>query len=112
MSWWWRDRWAIANQGHQQKGICYLTGNNPRPKQWFNTASIQRAKFYQLNASKFCLIASLMNQDVNFVLAAFFRYSTYSGLGTIWPLQDKQGLTAAQRLGVTEQPLTLKQLLS
>ena len=44
---WWRDRWAIANQGDKQKGICYLAGNNTQPEHWFEHASLKQTKFYQ-----------------------------------------------------------------
>jgi len=108
---WWRDRWAIASQGDSQKGICYLTGNNPEPKQWLNTASIQQTKFYQQRFQ--LLFDSFINEPrrklrPGGILPLLDIFRSWHNLC----YQDKQGLTAAQRLGVTEQPLTLKQLLS
>lgn len=108
---WWRDRWAIASQNQGDKGICYLAGNNADPQQWLQSASIRQIEFYQQRFQ--LLFESFINEPR--------RKLRPGGLQPLLDIfrawhnlcyQDKQGFTAAQNLGVTQHPLTLKELLS
>ncbi len=108
---WWRDRWAIANQGSKLKGICYLAGNKNQPEQWFNKATTRNISFYQ---SRFQLLfEGFVNEPrrklrPGGVLPLLDIFRAWHNLC----YQDKHGQTPAQRLGVTDSPLTIKQLLS
>ncbi|EKO3398358.1 lactate dehydrogenase [Vibrio fluvialis] len=108
---WWRDRWAIASQNQGDKGICYLAGSNADPQQWLQSASIRQIEFYQQRFQ--LLFESFINEPR--------RKLRPGGLQPLLDIfrawhnlcyQDKQGFTAAQNLGVTQHPLTLKELLS
>jgi hypothetical protein len=108
---WWKDRWAMSFQQNSSKGICYLAGNNPSPEQWIQCASIQNTKFYQ---DRFQLLfKSFVNEPrrklrPGGILPMLDIFRAWHNLC----YQDKEGNTPAQRLGLTDQPLTLKQLLS
>ncbi|NOI66778.1 lactate dehydrogenase [Vibrio sp. 99-8-1] len=108
---WWKDRWAISEQQNVSKGICYLAGNNSSTKQWLQQASVQNTKFYQ---DRFQLLfGSFINEPrrklrPSGILPMLDIFRAWHNLC----YQDKDGLTPAQSLGLTDQPLTLKQLLS
>lgn len=121
---WWRDRWAISNQGtisnqgdrssnqgDRSKGICYLAGDNNEPEKWFNVATTRQVQFYQ---NRFQLLfEGFINEPrrklrPGGILPLLDIFRAWHNLC----YQDKQGLTAAQRLEVTDAPLTIKQLLS
>ncbi|MGF1777233.1 transposase [Vibrio nomapromontoriensis] len=121
---WWRDRWAIAHQASgASKGLCYLSSasdslsgtnsssdNVDDTNYWLQVASTESVEFYQARFQ--LLFESFINEPRRKLRP-----------GGIMPLldifrawhnlcyQDKQGLTAAQRLNVCEAPMTLKQLL-
>ncbi|WP_260260411.1 lactate dehydrogenase [Vibrio intestinalis] len=108
---WWRDRWAITQSGAQAKGICYLAGSNNNPRLWLNKASIRKIEFYQHRFQ--LLFEGFINEPR--------RKLRPAGLLPVLDIfrawhnlcyQDKQGATAAQNLGLTQSPLTLRQLLS
>lgn len=108
---WWRDRWAIAHSGNKAKGICYLAGNHSDPQYWLQHASTQQITYYQ---DRFQLLfESFINEPR--------RKLRPSGIQPLLDIfrawhnlcfQNKQGLTAAQNLGLSSGPLTLKELLS
>ncbi|WP_375748796.1 lactate dehydrogenase [Vibrio sp. HN007] len=108
---WWRDRWAISKQNEGSKGICYLAGKNNEPKYWLEKATVEHTKFYQ---DRFQLLFdSFINEPrrklrPGGILPMLDIFRAWHNLC----YQDKEGLTPAQRLGITEQPMTLKQLLS
>ncbi|MGJ7094672.1 transposase [Vibrio hannami] len=108
---WWRDRWAISKQSGGSKGICYLAGENTEPKQWLEKATVQHTKFYQ---DRFQLLFdSFINEPrrklrPGGILPMLDIFRAWHNLC----YQDKEQLTPAQRLGLTEKPMTLKQLLS
>lgn len=109
---WWRDRWAITHQeSGASKGVCYLAGSNPNVSHWLKTASTKSIDFYQ---DRFQLLfegfineprRKLRPAGIHPLLDIFRAWHNLC-------YQDKSGLTAAQRLGVTEAPMTLKCLLS
>ncbi|MGC9403986.1 lactate dehydrogenase [Vibrio genomosp. F10] len=108
---WWRDRWAIANQADSAKGICYLAGNKPDPTHWLQNASIHHTSFYQQRFQ--LLFASFINEPrrklrPGGILPMLDIFRAWHNLC----YQDKQGKTAAQNLGLSELPLTLRDLLS
>ncbi|WP_413282566.1 transposase [Vibrio sp. MA40-2] len=108
---WWKDRWAISTQENASKGICYLAGENPSPQTWINKASIRKTAFYQ---DRFQLIFdSFINEPRRKlrpagILPMLDIFRAWHNLC----YQDKDGKTPAQELAITDQPLTLKQLLS
>jgi hypothetical protein len=108
---WWRDRWAISRQYEANKGICYLAGDNNEHESWFNVATTRHIQFYQ---NRFQLLfESFINEPRRKlrpagILPLLDIFRAWHNLC----YQDKQGLTAAQRLKVTDAPLTIKQLLS
>ncbi|ABU73023.1 MULTISPECIES: hypothetical protein [Vibrio] len=108
---WWRDRWAISSQYECNKGICYLAGDRNEPESWFNVATTRHIQFYQ---NRFQLLfESFINEPRRKlrpagILPLLDIFRAWHNLC----YQDKQGLTAAQRLKVTDAPLTIKQLLS
>ncbi len=108
---WWRDRWAIAKQGKSSKGVCYLAGDNPQPNQWLMKASIDKTQFYQ---DRFQLLFSeFINEPrrklrPGGLLPMLDIFRAWHNLC----YQDKDGKTAAQNLGLTQKPLTLRELLS
>ncbi|CAM2978923.1 lactate dehydrogenase [Vibrio mytili] len=120
---WWRDRWAISSQrtgeidsnehkeSTKNKGVCYLAGDNNTPEAWLNVATIHHVEFYQ---SRFQLLfESFINEPrrklrPGGILPLLDIFRAWHNLC----YQDKEGLTAAQRLYVTDAPLTIKQLLS
>ncbi|HFF4040318.1 TPA: lactate dehydrogenase, partial [Vibrio cholerae O1] len=108
---WWRDRWAIAHSGTKAKGICYLAGSNPDPQHWLQHASIRQIEYYQ---NRFQLLfESFINEPrrklrpggIQPLLDIFRAWHNLC-------YQDKHGFTAAQNLGLSQHPLTLKELLS
>ncbi|CAH0537621.1 lactate dehydrogenase [Vibrio marisflavi] len=115
---WWRDRWAIASQTNNEerdmsfvsKGICYLAGDRPTPEPWFKKASVEKAHFYQ---DRFQLLFRSFIDEPR----RKFRPAGILPLLDIFRAwhnlcyQDKTGLTAAQRLQISERPLTLHELL-
>ncbi|MFA0085387.1 lactate dehydrogenase [Vibrio sp. 10N.261.51.F12] len=120
---WWRDRWTIAHQDNgASKGLCYLSGNDSfasnadvfshdsHNDSWLKTASIQSALFYQ---NRFQLLfESFINEPrrklrPNGIMPLLDIFRAWHNLC----YQDKQGLTAAQRLNICQTPMTLKQLL-
>lgn len=108
---WWRDRWAIVNQQHAAKGICYLAGAHPSPQHWLPIASTRQIAFYQQRFQ--LLFESLINEPrrklrPGGILPLLDIFRAWHNLC----YQDKHGFTAAQNLGVTQHPLTLKELLS
>ncbi|WP_295891896.1 lactate dehydrogenase [uncultured Vibrio sp.] len=108
---WWRDRWAISNQPNASKGICYLAGDKSNPTHWLKTASIQHTRFYQQRFQ--VLFSEFINEPrrklrPGGILPMLDIFRAWHNLC----YQDKQGKTAAQNLGLTEQPLTLRELLS
>ena len=108
---WWRDRWAISQQQNAAKGICYLSGDNPDPKQWLQNASVRNIRSYQ---DRFQLLfSSFINEPrrklrPGGILPMLDIFRAWHNLCH----QDKEGYTPAQKLGLTEQPLPLKLLLS
>ncbi|EKO3882279.1 IS1 family transposase [Vibrio metschnikovii] len=108
---WWRDRWAIINHQNSAKGICYLAGNHPDPEHWLSIASTRQIAFYQQRFQ--LLFESLINEPrrklrPGGILPLLDIFRAWHNLC----YQDKYGFTAAQNLGVTQHPLTLKELLS
>ncbi|WP_282476828.1 lactate dehydrogenase [Vibrio sp. ABG19] len=108
---WWRDRWAITHQQSGSKGICYLAGDNPEPTYWLEQASIRQIEFYQLRFQ--LLFDGFINEPrrklrPGGLLPLLDIFRAWHNLC----YQDKHGFTAAQNLGVTQHPLTLKELLS
>nr|WP_217702148.1 lactate dehydrogenase [Vibrio ostreicida] len=108
---WWRDRWAISSFGQSSKGICYLAGANNQPKEWLNRASLNQTRFYQQRFQT--LFESFINEPR--------RKLRPGGLMPMLDIfrawhnlcyQGKSGITAAQKLGLTVSPLTLRELLS
>ncbi|AOW84732.1 lactate dehydrogenase [Vibrio mimicus] len=108
---WWRDRWAIAHLGTKAKGICYLAGSHPDPQHWLQHASTRQIEFYQ---NRFQLLfESFINEPrrklrpggIQPLLDIFRAWHNLC-------YQDKHGFTAAQNLGLSQHPLTLKELLS
>lgn len=108
---WWKDRWAMSFQETASKGICYLAGDNPSPDHWFHKASIRNTKFYQDRFQT--IFGSFINEPrrklrPGGILPMLDIFRAWHNLC----YQDKDGNTPAQRLGLTDHPLTLKQLLS
>ncbi|WP_428776126.1 transposase [Vibrio sp.] len=108
---WWRDRWAIASQDSASKGICYLAGNNSEPEQWLNTATTSQTVFYQQRFQ--LLFADFINEPrrklrPGGLLPMLDIFRAWHNLC----YQDKNGVTAAQNLGLTHSPLTLRELLT
>ncbi len=108
---WWRDRWAIAHQANGAKGICYLAGSTPEPEVWLQKASIRKIEFYQQRFQ--LLFESFINEPrrklrPGGILPLLDIYRAWHNLC----YQDKDGHTAAQNLGLTQKPLTLKELLA
>ncbi|PMH43147.1 lactate dehydrogenase [Vibrio sp. 10N.286.49.B3] len=108
---WWRDRWAIGTQNHHQKGLCYLAGDNNNLEHWLQFASLQQTEFYQ---QRFQLLFSHFINEPR-------RKLRPAGLLPLLDIfrawhnlcyQQKDGQTAAQKLGLTKQPMTVNQLLS
>lgn len=108
---WWRDRWAITSDGQYAKGICYLAGQDNRPNYWLRRASIRQTAFFQ---SRFqTLFSGFINEPrrklrPGGLLPMLDIFRAWHNLC----YQDKQGMTAAQRLELTQSPLTLRELLS
>jgi len=108
---WWRDRWAITENAGYAKGICYLAGDRNDPKLWLQHASIESTAFYQ---SRFqVLFQSFINEPR--------RKLRPAGLLPVLDIfrawhnlcyQNKSGVTAAQSLGLTSYPMSLRELLS
>ncbi|KOO10179.1 lactate dehydrogenase, partial [Vibrio xuii] len=108
---WWRDRWAIASINGHAKGICYLAGEHNQPEYWLNQASIQKSAFYQQRFQN--LFESFINEPrrklrPGGLLPLLDIFRAWHNLC----YQDKDGQTAAQRLGLTQSPLTLRDILS
>ncbi|GMQ49181.1 transposase [Vibrio sp. 10N] len=108
---WWRDRWAVTHQpSGASKGVCYLAGNNPNVSYWLQTASTKQVTFYQ---DRFHLLfESFVNEPRRKLRPAGIH--PLLDIFRAWHnlcYQDKQGQTAAQRLGVTDAPMTLRCLL-
>lgn len=108
---WWRDRWAIASQHHTAKGICYLAGDHPTPEYWLRKASTGKIEFYHQRFQ--LLFSTFINEPrrklrPGGLLPMLDIFRAWHNLC----YQDKTGKTAAQNLGLTQQPLTLRELLS
>lgn len=108
---WWKDRWAMSYQGTIGKGICYLAGDNPDISYWVQNATVSNTKFYQDRFQT--LFESFINEPrrklrPGGILPMLDIFRAWHNLC----YQDKRGTTPAQRLELTDQPLTLKQLLS
>ncbi|NVJ55546.1 MAG: IS1 family transposase [Vibrionaceae bacterium] len=108
---WWRDRWAIATVDHNSKGICYLAGEHNQPELWLKKASIRKAAFYQQRFQT--LFESFINEPrrklrPGGLLPMLDIFRAWHNLC----YQDKNGQTAAQNLGLTQSPMTLRELLS
>ena len=116
---WWRDRWAISTQIkaknnpqiHYQKGICYLTGRDDNLVDWFQHATLSQAQGYQHRFQQ--LFESFINEPRRklrpaSILPLLDIFRAWHNLCEL----DTNGLTAAQRLGVSKEPLTIKQLLA
>ncbi|MCG9595238.1 lactate dehydrogenase [Vibrio sp. Isolate25] len=108
---WWRDRWAITSFANSSKGICYLAGKNNEPKEWLSKASIRQTEFYQQRFQT--LFESFINEPrrklrPGGLLPMLDIFRAWHNLC----YQDKSGMTAAQSLGLTQSPLTLRELLS
>ncbi len=108
---WWRDRWAIAHQKNGAKGICHLAGPTPAPEHWLHKASVKQIEFYQQRFQ--VLFESFINEPRRKLRPGGIQplldiYRAWHNLC----YQDKYGTTAAQNLGLTQAPLTLKELLS
>ncbi|MGR5093943.1 transposase [Vibrio maritimus] len=108
---WWRDRWAVTHQSSgASKGVCYLAGSNPNVSYWLQTANTKQVSFYQ---DRFQLLfESFVNEPRRKLRPAGIH--PLLDIFRAWHnlcYQDKQGLTAAQRLGVTDAPMTLRCLL-
>ncbi|MCW8335913.1 lactate dehydrogenase [Vibrio paucivorans] len=108
---WWRDRWAIANQPSASKGICYLAGDKTEPETWLQKASIRKTEFYQQRFQ--LLFGPFINEPrrklrPGGLLPMLDIFRAWHNLC----YQDKDGNTAAQNLGLTDSPLTLRDLLS
>ncbi|KJY89467.1 MULTISPECIES: lactate dehydrogenase [Vibrio] len=108
---WWRDRWAIATFANSSKGICYLAGQNNEPTEWLSKASIRQTEFYQQRFQT--LFESFINEPrrklrPGGLLPMLDIFRAWHNLC----YQDKDGMTAAQSLGLTQSPLTLRELLS
>ncbi|GLT19683.1 hypothetical protein GCM10007938_34650 [Vibrio zhanjiangensis] len=108
---WWRDRWAMTSNKEASKGICYLAGNNSDPKEWLNRASIRQIAFYQHRFQT--LFEDFINEPrrklrPGGLLPLLDIFRAWHNLC----YQGRNGRTAAQNLGITQSPLTLKELLS
>lgn len=108
---WWKDRWAISEQENARKGICYLAGSTPSAEHWLQKASVHNTRFYQERFQT--LFASFINEPrrklrPGGILPMLDIFRAWHNLC----YQGKDGVTPAQRLGLTDEPLTLKQLLS
>ena len=108
---WWRDRWAIANQEVASKGICYLAGDNDKPEQWLTRASLRSMESYQQRFQS--LFEDFINEPrrklrPGGLLPLLDIFRAWHNLC----YQSKEGETAAQQLGLTTKPLTLKDLLA
>ncbi len=108
---WWRDRWAIAENHQYAKGICYLAGEQSSPKLWLQKASTDAISTYQ---ERFHLLfESFVNEPRRKLrpaglLPVLDIYRAWHNLC----YQKRDGLTAAQSLGLANAPISLKQLLS
>ncbi|WP_367990341.1 lactate dehydrogenase [Vibrio sp. NTOU-M3] len=107
---WWRDRWAIANQKEASKGICYLAGERNNPEEWLVNASTRKVEFYQQRFQ--LLFGAFINEPrrklrPGGLLPMLDIFRAWHNLC----YQDKCGKTAAQNLGLTDAPLTLRELL-
>jgi len=108
---WWKDRWAISEQENASKGICYLAGELRSPQHWLQKASVKNTLFYQERFQ--LLFDSFINEPrrklrPGGILPMLDIFRAWHNLC----YQNKEGYTPAQRLGITDHPLTLKQLLS
>ena len=108
---WWRDRWAISTVEQQSKGICYLAGERNQPEYWLAKASIRNTAFYQQRFQT--LFESFINEPrrklrPGGLLPMLDIFRAWHNLC----YQDKCGNTAAQKLDLTQSPLTLRELLS
>ncbi|UUM33108.1 lactate dehydrogenase [Vibrio japonicus] len=108
---WWRDRWAIVTNNGSSKGICYLAGEHNQPELWLKQASLKKVAFYQQRFQN--LFKSFIDEPrrklrPGGLLPLLDIFRAWHNLC----YQDKNGLTAAQNLGLTQSPLTLRDLLS
>ncbi|MBU2895845.1 lactate dehydrogenase [Vibrio hepatarius] len=108
---WWRDRWAITTADGASKGICYLAGDNNQPKEWLSKASVRQTAFYQHRFQ--ALFEDFINEPrrklrPGGLLPLLDIFRAWHNLC----YQGKSGMTAAQSLGLTQTPLTLRELLS
>ena len=108
---WWRDRWAITNQQTGSKGICYLAGNNPTPEVWLNKATLRHIETYQQRFQ--LLFEDFINEPrrklrPGGLLPLLDIFRAWHNLC----YQGKDGKTAAQLLGLNQNPLCLRDLLS
>ncbi|ANU39217.1 hypothetical protein VIS19158_01160 [Vibrio scophthalmi LMG 19158] len=108
---WWRDRWAIVHAGDMAKGICYLAGSHNKPKYWLRRASIRQTAFYQQRFQ--LLFDSFINEPrrklrPGGLLPVLDIFRAWHNLC----YQNKDGITAAQALGINQSPMTLRELLS
>jgi hypothetical protein len=108
---WWRDRWAISQQEQGSKGICLLAGDSEQTRHWLHCASVKNIRFFQERFQ--LLFESFINEPrrklrPGGILPLLDIFRAWHNLC----YQDKDGQTPAQKLGLTDQPMTLKQLLS
>lgn len=116
---WWRDRWMISTQKnakehhtiHHQKGICHLAGEENNPINWFKHATLRQVQGYQYRFQ--ALFECFINEPRRklrpaSILPLLDIFRAWHNLCE----QDINELTAAQRLGVSKEPLTIKQLLA
>ncbi len=108
---WWRDRWAIAQHGENAKGVCYLAGDNSEPKQWLRNAKTSEVEFFQQRFQ--VLFSAFINEPrrklrPGGLLPMLDIFRAWHNLC----YQNKDAMTAAQSLGLTQSPLTLRELLS
>ncbi|MGF1741794.1 lactate dehydrogenase [Vibrio profundum] len=108
---WWRDRWGMANQEQAEKGVCYLAGDNPNLDKWLQNASITAILFYQQRFQS--LFQAFINEPrrrlrPGGLLPLLDIFQAWHNLC----YQDKNGQTAAQKLGLCQHAMTLEELLS
>ncbi|WP_025673545.1 lactate dehydrogenase [Salinivibrio socompensis] len=107
---WWRDRWAFTRSGEGNKAICDHGQNKGREAYWLTHASCDAMKKYQQHFhQQFSLLVNEPRRRLRpgGLLPLLDIYRAWHNL--CW--QDHAHVTPAQRLGLTERPLTLADLM-
>ncbi len=107
---WWRDRWAFTRSGAGSKAICDHGQNKGREAYWLTHASCDAMKKYQQHFhQQFALLVNEPRRRLRpgGLLPLLDIYRAWHNL--CW--QDHAHVTPAQRLGLTDRPLTLADLM-